>query len=99
MLIPVDTLVAFAIAFAFALAVPFALCADVIPEHDAENEVLLRREQVQRASDDEPDGLQTLAPSEVHVQVLLSCGLQQIWNTLTLQSLYGQFTIPLVTGE
>ena len=91
--------VAFTLASFFTLTIPFALCADVVAEHSSEDEVLFGRELVQRTGDDEPDGLQTLAPSEVHVQVLLSCGLQQIWNTLTLQSLYGQFTIPLVTGE
>ena len=57
------------------LAIAFALCAEVIAEHSAEDEVLFGCELVQRTGDDEPDGFQTLAPSEIHVQVLLSGGL------------------------
>ena len=80
-------------------AVPFALCADVVAKHGSKDEVLFGRELVQRTGDDKPDGLQTLAPSEIHVQVLLSGWLQQVRNALTLQSLYGQFAILLVAGE
>ena len=58
-----------------ALAVPFTLCADVVAEHSAEDKVLFRCEFVQWTGDYEPDSLQTLAPSEVNVQVLLSCRL------------------------
>ena len=54
------------------LAVAFALCAEVIAEHGSKNEVLFRCKLVQRTGDDEPYGLQTLAPTEIHVQVLLS---------------------------
>ena len=81
------------------LAVPFALCADVVAEHGAEYKILFGRELVQRTGDDKPDGLQTLAPSEIHVQVLLSGWLQQVGNALTLQSLYGQFAVLLVAGK
>ena len=102
-LITVDTLsIALPVTFALALftfAVPFALCADIIAEHGSENEVLLWRKLVQRTSDDEPDGLQTLTPPEIYVQVLLSGRLQHIWNTLPLQSLYSQFTVLFVAGE
>ena len=72
-LILVDT-VAVAIAFAsiFTLTVPFALCADVVAEHGTEDEVFFGRELVQWTGNDEPDGLQTFAPPEIHVQVLLS---------------------------
>ena len=83
----------------FTLAVAFALCAEVVAEHGAKNEVLFGRELVQRTGDDEPDGLQTLTPPEIQVQVLLSCGLQQVGNALTLQSLDSLFTIPLITGK
>ena len=78
-LITVDTLaITLAIAFALALltfAIPFALCAEVVAEHGTEDEVLFGRELVQRTGDDKPNGLQTLAPPEIHVQVLLSCRL------------------------
>ena len=75
------------------------MCADVVAEHGAEDKVLLGGELVQRTGDDEPDSLQTLAPSEIHVQVLLACGLQQVWDALTLQPVDGQLTIFLMTGE
>ena len=83
----------------FTLAVAFALCADVVAEHGAEDKILLRGELVQRTGDDEPDSLQTLAPSEIHVQILLSCGLQHVWDALTLQSFNGLLTIFLITGK
>ena len=76
--------VAFTLASFFTLTIPFALCADVVAEHGSKDEVLFGRELVQWTCDDKPDGLQTLAPSEVHVQVLLSGRLQQVWNTLAL---------------
>ena len=103
-LIFVDTMtVACSVALAFAsvltFAVSFALCADVISEHSTENEVLLGSQLMQRTGDDEPDGLQTLAPPKIHVQVLLSCGVQQVGNALTLQSLDSLFTIPLITSK
>ena len=102
-LIPVDTIFALSLALALTLSltltVPFALCAEVIAEHSSEDEIFFGCELVQRTGDDEPDGLQTLTPPEIHVQVLLSGRLQQVWDTLALQSLNGQFTVPLVAGE
>ena len=83
----------------FTLAVAFALCAEVVAEHGAEDEVLFGCELVQRTGNDEPDGFQTFAPSEIYVQVLLSCGLEHIRNALTLQSFNGLLTIFLITGE
>ena len=102
-LIPIDALFALSLALSLTLSltltISFALCADVISEHSTENEVLLGSQLMQRTGDDESDGLQTLASPEIHVQVLLSGRLQQVGNTLTLQSLYGQFTVILVTCE
>jgi len=103
-LILVDTLaVAFPVALAFtsvlALTISFALCTEVVAEHGTEDKVLFGCELVQRTGDDEPYGLQTLAPSEVHIQVLLACGLQHVGDALALQSLYGLLTIFLITGE
>ena len=78
-LITVDTLsITLPIAFALALltlAKPFALCAEVVAEHCPKDKILFGCELVQRTGDDEPDGFQTLVPSEIHIQVLLSCGL------------------------
>ena len=102
-LIPVDAMsIACPVTSALALltlAVPFALCADVVAKHGTKYKILFRGELVQRTGDDEPNGLQTLAPSEIHIQVLLSGWLQQVGNALTLQSLYGQFTVLLVAGK
>ena len=85
--------------FNFPLAVPFALCAEVIAEHSSEDEIFFGCELVQRAGDNKPYGLQTLASSEIHVQILLSGRLQQVRNALTLQPLNGQLAILLVAGE
>ena len=75
-LILVDT-VAVAIAFAsiFTLTVPFALCADVVAEHGAEDEIFFRCEFVQRTRNDESDRLQALTSSEVNILILSSCWL------------------------
>ena len=59
----------------FTLAVAFALCAEVVTEHGAEDKVLFGRELVQRTGDDEPDGLQALAPPEVYILIVSSCRL------------------------
>ena len=59
----------------FTLAVAFALCADVVAEHSAEDKVLFRRELVQWTSDDKADSLQTFTSSEVNVLILSSCRL------------------------
>ena len=90
--------VAFALAF-LTLAISFALGAEVVAEHGAEDKVLFGRQLVQRTGDDEPDGLQTLAPSEIHVQVLLPRWLQHVGDALALQPLYGLLTIFLITGK
>ena len=57
------------------LAIAFALCADVIAEHGAEDKIFFGCEFVERTGNDESDGLQAFAAPEVNVQVLLSCRL------------------------
>ena len=91
--------VALALTSAFTFTKPFTLCADVVAEHSSEYKIFLWREFVQWTGDDEPYSLQTFAPTEIHVKVLLSGGLQQIWNVLTFQSLDSLLTVFLVTGE
>ena len=66
------------------LTISFALRAKVIAEHSSEDEVLFGRELVQRTGDDEPDGLQALAPPEVYILIVSSCRLKQVWDALTL---------------
>ena len=88
-----------ALVVAFTLTIPFALCAEVVAEHGTEDKVLFGCELVQRTGDDEPDGFQTFATPEIHVQVLLTSGLEHIRDTLTFQPFNGQFTIFLITGE
>ena len=81
------------------LAIALALGAEIVAEHGAEDKVLLRRQLVERTGDDEFDGLQALAPSEIHVHILLSGRLQDVGDALTLQPLNGQLTIFLFTRE
>ena len=83
----------------FSLTIPLALRTNVVAEHGTKDKILLWRKLVQWTGDDKPDSLQTLAPTKIHVQVLLPDGLQQVWYALTLQALYGQFTVLLVAGE
>ena len=64
-----------ALALLLALTVALALCAEVIAEHGAENKVLLGGKFVEWTCDDETDGFQTFAPSEIDVDSLLACGL------------------------
>ena len=82
-----------------ALAVALALGTDVVTQHGAEDEVFFWIKLVQRTGDDELDGSQTLAASEIDVLVLLSGRLYQVGYALTLQALHGQWDILLVTGE
>ncbi len=58
-----------------ALAVPFALCAEVVAEHGTEDEVLFGREFVQWTRDDEADSLQTFTSPEINILILSSCRL------------------------
>ena len=105
LLIPVDAFFALALALSLALtlsltlAISFTLCADVVAKHSTEDKILFGRKLVQRTGNDESDSLQTLTSSEIHVQILLSSGLQQVLDALTLQSLYSHFAILLVAGE
>ena len=84
---------------AFSLAVPLALGTDIISEHGAKDKILFGRELVQWAGHDETDGFQAFLAPKIHVQVLLSGRLQQVWNTLTLQPFNGLLTILFITGE
>ena len=68
------------------LAIPFALCAEVIAEHGTEDKILFGCELMERTSDKETDSLQALAPSKVHIHVLSSGRLQDVGDALTLQS-------------
>ena len=75
-LILVDAMsVALALTLSFTFAIPFALCAEVVAEHRPKDKILFWCELVQRTCDDKPYGFQALAPSEVDIQVLLSCRL------------------------
>ena len=78
-LISFDTLpIALPVTFAltlFTFAITLALCADVVAEHGAEDKILFGRKLVERTCNDESDSIQTLASSEIHIQVLLSGGL------------------------
>lgn len=78
--------IALTVASALTLTIPLALGTNVVAEHGTENEVLLRRKQIQRTGDDEADSLQTLAPSEIDIQVVATSGLQDVRDALTLQS-------------
>ena len=75
------------------------MCAEVVAEHGSQDKILFGGKLVQRTGDDEPDGLQTFASSEVNIQVLSSGWLQQVRDPLTLQTLDGDFAVLLITRE
>lgn len=60
---------------AFTLTVPLALCADVISEHCAENEVLFRRKHVERTGQHQAYGVKTLGPTEKRFMRSLPTGV------------------------
>lgn len=62
--------------FSLALAVAFALGADVVTEHGSEDKVLLGSQLVQWTSDNQPDSLQTLAPTEIQID----CVVRWSWS-------------------
>ena len=70
----------------FTLAIPFALCADIVAKHSSEDKILFGRELMERTCDKETDSLQTLTSPKVHIHVLSSGRLQNVRNALTLQS-------------
>ena len=63
---------AYTLTFPFAFTIPLTLCADVIAEHGTEDKVLFWRKLVQGTGDDKAYCLQTLTPSEIDIQVLLT---------------------------
>ena len=100
LLILIDTMsVACSFAPVLTFAIAFALCAEVVAEHGSQDKILFGGKLVQRTGDDEPDGLQTFASSEVNIQVLSSSWLQQVWDSLTLQTLDGDVAVLLITCE
>ena len=82
----------------FAFTIPFALCADVVPEHCAEYEVFFRREQVEGLVDNHTDGIEAFALAEEQVQPVVTDGLYDVSDVLTFQPCSGEVLVFPVEG-
>jgi len=67
----------------FTLAVAFALHRNIITQHDAQHEILLGSQFVQRFIDERLHGVQAATLAEIEIDLLLRYRLQQIVDTLT----------------
>ena len=78
--------------------VAFALGAEVVAQDGAQDEVLLRRQPVQRAGNDAPYGLQALPAAEEQVDLLPPGPLDEVVYTLVPQPDHGILLIAAVHG-
>ena len=79
--------------------IAFTLCTDIVAEHGAEDEVLLGRQLVERTGDEQADGIETLAATKVHIDVILACGLQYVVYRLVAQATTCLLLETAVAGE
>ena len=73
--------------------------AEVVTQHGTKDEVLLGRELVERAGDDEANGIETLLAANIEIEVVLACGLQHEVHVLTAKAARGAGLVLLGTGE
>ena len=81
------------------LAVPFTLCAEVVAEHGSEDEVLFGRQLIERTRNEQTDGIETFAATEIDVHVLFASGLHHIVYRLAAQTMAGLLLETAVAGE
>ena len=83
----------------FTLAVSLALCTDVVAKHCSEDEVLFGRQLIERTGNEQTDGIETFAATEIDVHVLFASGLHHVVYRLTAQTMTGLLLETAVTGE
>ena len=62
----------------FTLTISFALGTDVVAEHGSEDEVFFGCQLVERTGDEQADGVETFAATEIDVHVLLAGRLHHV---------------------
>jgi len=83
----------------FTLAVSLALCTDVVAKHCSEDEVLFGRQLIERTGNEQTDGIETFAATEIDVHVLLASGLHHVVYRLAAQTMAGLLLETAVAGE
>ena len=79
--------------------VPFTLCTDVVAEHGSEDEVLFGRQLIERTRNEQADGIETFAATEIDVHVLFASGLHHVVYRLAAQTMAGLLLETAVAGE
>ena len=87
------------ISFFASLAVSLALCTDVVAEHGSEDEVLFGRQLIVRTGNEQADGIETFATTEIDVHVLFASGLHHVVYRLAEQTMAGLLLATAVAGE
>ena len=84
---------------ALAFTVTLALSADVVTEHRTEDKVFLGRQLVERACDEQTDGIQALLPAKIDIDILFASRLHHVVYLLMAQTVGGKLLQPAIAGE
>ena len=74
----------------FSLAVTLTLGTDVVAKHSSKDKVLFRSQLIQWTGDKQTDGIEALLATEIHIDILLACGLDHVVDGLTAQPVGGK---------
>ena len=77
------------IALTLAFAVSLALGADVVAKHGSEDEVLFGRQLIEWTSNEQTDGIETFATTEIDIHVLFASALHHVVYRLAAQTMAG----------
>lgn len=80
----------------FAFAVAFALCADVVAQHCAQNEVFLGRELAEWARHHHSNGVHALAFAKEEVYPAVANGLNNVFDALAFKAVDGIIAVLFV---
>ena len=84
---------------ALTFTIPFTLCTDVVAKHGSEDEVLFGRQLIERTGNEQTDGIETFAATEIDVHVLFACWLHHLVYRLAAQTMAGLLLETAVAGE
>ena len=76
-------------ALSLTFTVPFTLCTDVVAKHGSEDEVLFGRQLIERTRNEQTDGIETFATTEIDVHVLFASWLHYVVYRLAAQTMAG----------
>ena len=84
---------------ALTLAIALTLCTDVVAKHGSEDEVLFGRQLIERTGNEQTDGIETFATTEIDVHVLFASWLHHVVYRLAAQTMAGLLLETAVAGE